>query len=278
MSKLLSSKFNVCKNIKGKYKNLWGTFKSKKLRSVKIFLKNTFIINQKLNRLSSFGKFLNTKQCLKSFYLIKETFLQFLLRKATLSFSKTINKLISFLESKLDTVLYRACFVNSLYMARQLINHGFINLNSKQQLRSKKIMLNSGDTIEIKIKNISFKKNLIAILKQRQFKQHYKITTKRLNLGKKKLAKIIIKILNNKNRNITPIFINFLKKKSQYFLITKLTKLQIIPKNLEANFKLFKIVFLWDPNMNKVYYPIKIKYKKHSHSFFYSYNEILYQD
>jgi ribosomal protein S4 len=277
MIKIFNSKFQVCKNIKGKHKNLWGTFKSKKFRSVRIFKKNSFIVNQKLSRLSAFGRFLNTKQCFKRFYLIKEKLLQLLLKQATISKSKTINKLISFLESKLDIVLYRACFVNSLYMAKQLIKHGFININSKK-IRSKTKTLNSGDIIELKNKNFRSKKTLLVFLKRGQFKKHYKISTKKLSLEKKELAKGIIKLLLNKNRNITPIFLNIFKKQNHHFLITKFLKLQIIPKNIEANFKLFKIVFLWDPNISNVYYPIKVKYKKYENSFLYSYNEILYQD
>jgi small subunit ribosomal protein S4 len=274
MTKDTTSKFKACKNIIGKHKNLWGVVKSTNFRSVRILKKNTFTINQKLNRLSAFGKVLNTKQSLKRFYSIKEKLFQLLLKKATISKSKTLNKLVSFFESQIDTIFYRACFTNSLYMARQLINHGFIYLNSKS-IRSKNIILNPTDILELKSQNLFFKQSFLIILKQRRFKQHYKITIK--TIEQQQLSKNIIKILNDKNRNVTPILKKILAKQ-QLFLFKKLVKLSIISQNLETNFKLLKIIFLWDPAYKNIYYPIKIKYKKHKNSFLYSYNEILYQD
>jgi ribosomal protein S4 len=259
MIKHFSSKFQVCKNIKGKHKNLWGNLKCIKFRAVRMLKKKTFIINQKTNRLSSFGRVLNIKRIFKNFYLKKTKFLKLLLKRSNISKSKTITKLVSFLESQIDIILYRGYFVNSLYMSRQIINHGFIYINSKQ-ICSKSIILSYGDIIELKTKNFITKKNLLVSLKQRRLKQNYIITTK----NKKQLTKVIIRILNNKSRNITPIF-KLLSK--QQFIIDKFIKLAIIPKNLEINFIIFKIIFLWDPNLNNTYYPVNLKS---------SFNEILY--
>lgn len=277
MTKRLTAKFQVCKNIRGKHKNLWGVVKSTQFRSVRILKRNAFLVNQKINRLSSFGRYLNTKQCLKNFYCnIEEKPFQLLLKKATISKSKTLDKLVSLLESRIDTVLYRSCFVNSLYMARQLINHGFVYINSKQ-IVSKNFTLNSGDIIEVKNNKLKSKDSLLITLKQRRFKQHYKIVTKKTTQRKKELIKSAIKTLNHRNRNITPILKKMLAKQKA-FSIERLVKLSVIPQNLETNFQLLKIIFLWDPVLKNVYYPIKVKYKKHLNSILYSYNEVLYKD
>lgn len=274
MTKRLTSKFHVCKNIQGKHKNLWGVVKSTKFRSVRILKQKVFLINQKSNRLSFFGKLLNSKKCLRRFYCnIQEKPFKTLLIKAEKSNCKTMDKLISFLESRLDTIIYRSCFVNSLYMARQLINHGFVFVN--MQVISSANILNPGDLIEINYKTIESKKNLINILKQRHFKIYYLLFLKKtidINSRKK-----IVKTLNSKNRRITFLLKTILLKK-QILSIKQLTKIPLIPSYLETNFKILQVILLWDPLFKHVYFPVKIKYKKHNTSVSYSYNEILYSN
>jgi ribosomal protein S4 len=266
---LKGSKFKLCNSIIGSYKNLWGIIKCVHYRSIRIFKKNFYKVNQKLSRLSFFGRFLNIKKCLKRFYSKKEKVFKFLIKKSISCNYKTTNKLLSFLESNIISILYRGCFVNSLYMARQLISHGHIYLNSKK-IFYKNLIISCGDII-------FFKNNFLLLFKRSVFKKNYKISTKKINLSKKKISKNLIKIVNNKSRNITNILKKiFLKqKKYQIFIIKVLIKLRFLSKNLESNFKISKIIFLWDPNI--IYYPIKIKYKKHLNSFIYSYNEVLYQ-
>ena len=44
----------------------------------------------------------------------------------------TTENLIALLESRLDTVIYRAKFATTVFSARQIINHGHIKVNKKR--------------------------------------------------------------------------------------------------------------------------------------------------
>jgi ribosomal protein S4 len=293
MTKRLNAKYKVCKKTKGIHKNIWGVAKATKFRSVKILKRNSFAIKQKFNKLSAFNKRLQVKQGLKHFYsnVSNKTFQQ-LLKKSIKSQSKTINKLISLLESRIDNILYRACFVNSLRTARQLINHGFIFVNSKQ-IRSTQIVLFGRDFLEIKNKNILLQNKLIHILKQCRFKRFFNIidskrhfasknnnfsTTNLFNTDHKQFFSTLTKSLNYKNRNFTSIFKKICLKYNHFLYIKKTKKVELVPLYLEVNYKILKVVFLWDPKLIEVYYPIKLKYKKHNNSPLFSYNEVLYND
>jgi len=119
--------------------------------------------SKKKNRLTSFGRYLNTKQIIKNFYCnIYEQSFQNYMNKSILSKSKCISKLFSLLESRLDTVLYRACLVNSLYMSRQLINHKLIFLNEKCVMDLGKIV-SQGDVISLNPSKLYFHNKLIKI-------------------------------------------------------------------------------------------------------------------
>lgn len=288
MTKRLNSKYKICKQKKGLYKNIFGVEKSTKFRSVRILKRNSFSAKQKFNKLSFFNKSLQIKQSLKHFYSnISEKTFQHLLIKSIKSQSKTINKLISLLESRIDSVLYRASFVTSFHMSRQLINHGFVFVNSKQ-IYSNQISLFQGDFIEIKDKNIFLRNKLIDILNQGKFKQYFSLIpaknqsypTTKFNILKKdkNFLDLLKKSLNLKNRNLTPLLKKIFFEYNQLLNIQKTKKLELVPLHLEVNYKLLKIVFLWDPCLKHTYYPIKINYKKHDQSDLFSYNEVIYID
>ena len=44
----------------------------------------------------------------------------------------TTENLIALLESRLDTVIYRAKFAPTVFAARQMINHGHIKVNKRE--------------------------------------------------------------------------------------------------------------------------------------------------
>ena len=166
MTKRNKSKFQVCKRIHGIHKNLWGVQKASKFRSIRIFRQNSFLITQKKNRLTSFGRYLNTKQMIKNFYCnISEQSFQNYVNKSIISKSSCVPKLFSLLESRIDTILYRSCLVNSLYMSRQLINHKLVLMNKKSIKRSGMIA-NKGSIIELTGNKNYFHTKLIKILKQ----------------------------------------------------------------------------------------------------------------
>ena len=56
------------------------------------------------------------------------------------------------LESRLDTVIYRAKFAPTVFSARQMINHGHIEVNKKRVNISSYVVKNS-DVIEIREKS-----------------------------------------------------------------------------------------------------------------------------
>ena len=275
MTKRFKAKYSVCKNIKGKFKNIWGVVKAAKFRSVRILKRNITNVNRQQKKLSSFGKYLHTKQCLKNYYTnLREKQFQSFLTLAKNSKSKTIDKFISLLESRLDTVLYRACFVNSLFMARQLISHGFVYVNSKR-IKSCNILLKKDDIIEIKYKSRFI--NLIRILKQRRFRANLKLVSQQK--VRKDFFLDLAKTLNKKTRIITYKLRQLLYKANKSkFAVRRYANHPLQPSNLEVNFKLFKIVYLsYNSTLEKVYYPFKLQYKKHKNSVSYSYNEFLQQ-
>lgn len=119
------SKLFLCKKIFNKYKNIWSIENAHKYRSVRFQ-------NKKQNKISHFGKVLKTKQNLKFFYCnIQEKSFKKILKTAIKSPTKTLDRFISILEKRLDIILFRACFIFSLYQAKQLISHGHVKINDR---------------------------------------------------------------------------------------------------------------------------------------------------
>ena len=138
MTNRIKSKYQSVKKLTNVYKNLWGNNKKDFCRS---------LLKVKKKKISFFGKLLLIKQSLKLFYSnIKEKSFKKYLNLAVISPSKTIDKLISSLERRLDTVLFRSLFVSSFSNARQLISHGLVSVNDKIIFSSKK-KLYKGDHV-----------------------------------------------------------------------------------------------------------------------------------
>lgn len=179
MTRRLNSKFSICKKIKKKYKNVWGSNKGLSLRC-------TQNIQKKRKGLSNFGRLLNIKQCLKTFYcnLSEKTFRKFL-KKSIKSSLNTLDKFISLIEMRLDVILFRASFVPSLYKARQLINHGMIIVNSKTVFDINK-KIKPYDLIEFRPKNKDLFDQISLDLKTnintRSFSSHLEIDFKTMRI------------------------------------------------------------------------------------------------
>ena len=73
-------------------------------------------------------------------------------RKAIQKRGNTSENLVAFLESRLDTVIYRAKFAITVFSARQLINHGHIKVNGKK-VSIPSYMVKAEDSIEVKEKS-----------------------------------------------------------------------------------------------------------------------------
>ncbi len=84
------------------------------------------------SRLSEFGLQLREKQKVKSTYGILEKQFKNLVRKAENKKGDTGEILMSFLETRLDNMVYRLGFSESRAMARQLVSHGHILVNRKK--------------------------------------------------------------------------------------------------------------------------------------------------
>ena len=153
MTKRLNSKHKVDRRLKV---NLWGRPKSP-------FNTRAYGPGQhgqtKTSKPSDYGIQLQAKQKLKAYYgNINERQFRNIYRKALSKKGDTTENLIALLESRLDTVIYRAKFAPTVFSARQMINHGHIKVN-KKRVNISSYLVKSSDEIEIRDKS----KNLTVI-------------------------------------------------------------------------------------------------------------------
>ena len=101
-------------------------------------------------KLSDFGVQLRAKQKLKGYYAnISERQFHGIYVEAGRMKGDTGENLIGLLERRLDTVVYRAKFVATMFAARQFINHGHVKVNGRRvNIASFKVKV--GDVIEVK--------------------------------------------------------------------------------------------------------------------------------
>jgi small subunit ribosomal protein S4 len=126
------------------------------------------------------------KQKLKSYYgNINERQFRNIYRKAIRKRGDTTENLVALLETRLDTVIYRAKFAPTVFSARQLINHGHFKVN-KKKVNASSYLVKEEDLIEVKDKS----KSLIIIegclnSKERDVPEYIKSD------GKNKTAKLV---------------------------------------------------------------------------------------
>ena len=147
MTKRLNSKHKVDRRLKV---NLWGRPKSP-------FNTRAYGPGQhgqtKTSKPSDYGIQLQAKQKLKAYYgNINERQFRNIYRKALSKRGDTTENLIALLESRLDTVIYRAKFAPTVFAARQMINHGHIKVNQKRVNIASYVVKNT-DLIEIREKS-----------------------------------------------------------------------------------------------------------------------------
>ena len=101
-------------------------------------------------KLSDFGVQLRAKQKLKGYYAnISERQFHGIYVEAGRMKGDTGENLIGLLERRLDTVVYRAKFVATMFAARQFINHGHIKVNGRR-VNIASFAVKVGDVIEVK--------------------------------------------------------------------------------------------------------------------------------
>ena len=153
MTKRLNSKHKVDRRLKV---NLWGRPKSP-------FNSRAYPPGQhgqaRKGKATDYGIQLQAKQKLKSYYgNINERQFRNIYRKALSKRGDTTENLIALLESRLDTVIYRAKFAQTVFSARQMINHGHITVN-KKRVNIASYVVKDTDLIEVREKS----KKLIVI-------------------------------------------------------------------------------------------------------------------
>ena len=153
MTKRLNAKHKVDRRLKV---NLWGRPKSP-------FNTRNYQPGQhgqsRKSKPTDYGVQLIAKQKLKSYYgNINERQFRNIYRKAIKKRGDTTENLVALLETRLDTVIYRAKFATTVFSARQLINHGHFKVN-KKKVNISSYLVKEEDLIEVKDKS----KSLIII-------------------------------------------------------------------------------------------------------------------
>lgn len=118
-------------------------------------------------KLSNYGKQLLEKQKIRSYYgVLEKQFLRYV-KKAMKSKERTGDVLLRSLECRIDNIVYRIGFANSIRQARQMVNHGHILVNgSKVNIPSYGVK--TGDVITLREKyrkNDEFADNFLALKK-----------------------------------------------------------------------------------------------------------------
>jgi small subunit ribosomal protein S4 len=148
MTKRLKSKHKVDRRLKA---NIWGRPKSP--FNSRAYPPGQHGQNKKRGKPTDYGIQLQAKQKLKAYYgNINERQFRNIYRKALSNRGDTIENLIALLESRLDTVIYRAKFALTVFSARQMINHGHITVN-KKRVNISSYVVKSSDLIEVREKS-----------------------------------------------------------------------------------------------------------------------------
>jgi len=147
MTKRINAKHKIDRRLKV---NLWGRPKSP-------FNTRAYPPGQhgqnKRGKPTDYGIQLNAKQKLKGYYgNINERQFRNIYRQAITKRGDTTENLIGLLESRLDTVIYRAKLTPTVFAARQLINHGHIKVN-KKKVNISSYLVKETDVIEIREKS-----------------------------------------------------------------------------------------------------------------------------
>ena len=103
-------------------------------------------------QLSGYGQQLREKQKVKRIYFILEKQFRNYFEKALQQKGVTGENLLFMLERRLDNVVYRAGFSTSRRQARQLVNHGHIEVNNRK-VDIASFQVKEGDIISVKAKS-----------------------------------------------------------------------------------------------------------------------------
>lgn len=141
MARYLGPRFKLCRRLG---ENVCGHPKAMNRASSPAFAKR--------KKASDYSRQLTEKQKLKGYYGILEKQLHRYYEKALKSTLATGDALVISLERRLDNVVYRIGFANSIRLARQLVSHGHILVNGKK-VGIPSYQLKVGDVVSMKEKS-----------------------------------------------------------------------------------------------------------------------------
>ena len=150
MAKMMGPRFKQCRRLG---LNVCGHPKAMK-RAAKGSARND-------KKLSDYGIQLLEKQRLRAYYGVLEKQFRNYVKKAEKSKESTGVALIQMLECRLDNVVYRLGFANSIRQARQMVVHGHILVNGKK-VDIPSFAVQVGDEVTLREKsrtNVMFKEN-----------------------------------------------------------------------------------------------------------------------
>ena len=154
MSKRISTKYKIDRRMG---ENIWGRPKSPVNR--REYGPGQHGQNRR-GKLSDFGLQLRAKQKLKGHYgNITEKQFRRIYTEAQRIKGDTSENLVGLLEQRLDTIVYRAKFVQTVFAARQFVNHGHVLVNGKP-CNIPSARLKVGDVVSVREKS----RNLILVL------------------------------------------------------------------------------------------------------------------
>lgn len=128
-------------------KYTWPKFKLCRREQVNLFWSEKYDLKKRrslpgqhgssMKRHSEYGKLLRNKQVLKRSYLLSEKQFASLVQKSSVKYSKNNNishdaALYIFLESRMDSVVYRSGLAKTIIQARQMVWHWHFLLNGKK--------------------------------------------------------------------------------------------------------------------------------------------------
>jgi small subunit ribosomal protein S4 len=118
------------------------------------------VFKHRFPKKTEYGALLATKKKVLLLYGLREKYLRTILRKAALQKKNLEDTLISFVESRLDNVVYRLNFAKTRPMCRQLVAHKHILVND-EVVNIPSYMVKIGDKISYH-KNILENDNLVT--------------------------------------------------------------------------------------------------------------------
>jgi len=89
-------------------------------------------VSRRRRQPSVFAQQLRAKQVLKRIYGVRERQFRRLVREAQRSHDRTGDRLLEFLERRLDNVLYRLGFASTRAQARQFVSHGHVLVDGRR--------------------------------------------------------------------------------------------------------------------------------------------------